>query len=353
MPQAESTAYVLGFSWWKRRILPTFLPGVRLRFVRREKDIPSGQFVIVWGMREVAAAVAPSRLVRVEDGFLRSVGLGAELARPLSWVLDDHGVYFDATHPSGLERILQHHPFSEAERARGRTLRERIVASALTKYNVDHGTWERPAGAAHVVLVPGQVESDASLRYGCPGIRTNLELLQAARATAPDSYIVYKPHPDVVAGLRKGSEAERVAATVADEVVTAVPMHALLSAVDEVHVLTSLAGFEALLRGKVVRCEGLPFYAGWGLTLDTCQCARRNRKVTLDELTVGAIAMYPTYRSSRSGPCASAELALDELDRLIGLRKPWLTPKQLLMRWAMRLTQGYRRPRLSNCLKAK
>ena len=32
-------------------------------------------------------------------------------------------------------------------------------------------------------------------------IRTNLELLKAARQAVPDAHLVYKPHPDVVAAL--------------------------------------------------------------------------------------------------------------------------------------------------------
>ena len=44
---------------------------------------------------------------------------------------------------------------------------------------------------------------------------------------------------------------------------------ALLGEIDELHTLTSLAGFEALLRGRRVVVYGRPWYAGWGLTDDT------------------------------------------------------------------------------------
>ena len=54
------------------------------------------------------------------------------------------------------------------------------------------------------MLVPGQVEDDASIRWGAPGVKTNLELLRAARAAEPDAWIVYKPHPDTEAGTRAG-----------------------------------------------------------------------------------------------------------------------------------------------------
>jgi capsular polysaccharide export protein len=42
----------------------------------------------------------------------------------------------------------------------------------------------------------------------------------------------------------------------------------LIAMADELHVNSSLAGFEALLRGKPVTVHGVPFYAGWGLTTD-------------------------------------------------------------------------------------
>ena len=97
------------------------------------------------------------------------------------------------------------------------------------------------------------------------------------------------------------------------QVVTDVAMGELLSAVNEVHVLTSLAGFEALLRGKSVTCYGQPFYAGWGLTEDQSPIARRTRRVTLNELVAGALILYPTYVSRTTGRFTTAERALDEL----------------------------------------
>jgi capsular polysaccharide export protein len=38
----------------------------------------------------------------------------------------------------------------------------------------------------------------------------------------------------------------------------------LINQVNEVWTMTSLLGFEALIRGKSVTCLGLPFYCGWG-----------------------------------------------------------------------------------------
>jgi capsular polysaccharide export protein len=177
-----------------------------------------------------------------------------------------------------------------------------------------------------VLLVPGQVESDASLAYGAPGIRTNLALLQAVRRDNPDAFIVYKPHPDVVAGLRAKGADEDETRQWCDEVVVDVAMDALLPQVDGVQVLTSLAGFEALLRHKPVTCYGHPFYAGWGLTQDIVALPRRQRRLTLDQLVAGALLLYPLYLSRTGDTLISAEQALGELVEWrsqAGRRVPW------------------------------
>ena len=90
-------------------------------------------------------------------------------------------------------------------------------------------------------------------------------------------------------------------------------MGRLLDCVDEVHVLTSLAGFEALLRGRRVETYGQPFYSGWGLTTDHCPVARRKRILDLDELVAGTLILYPTYVSLKSRRFTTPENALDEL----------------------------------------
>jgi capsular polysaccharide export protein len=75
--------------------------------------------------------------------------------------------------------------------------------------------------------------------------------------------------------------------------------------VDEVHVNTSLAGFEALLRDTPVTCHGTPFFAGWGLTTDLGEIpGRRGVRRTLDELVAAALLLYPRYLDPVTGlPC--------------------------------------------------
>ena len=281
-----------------------------MHFVDAVDQVPEDATLAIWGQ---GYQDEKRRVVRLEDAFLRSVGLGADLIRPLSWVMDSRGMYYDATAPSELEHTLLTTDFPADLLARAKRLRDRIVEGGLTKYNVGAGTWQRSKDALRVVLVPGQVESDASIRYGGSSIRSNMGLLQAVREANPSAHVIYKPHPDVLAGLRTKGVGEDEALRWCDEVVTNVAMGTLLSGVDEVHVLTSLAGFEALLRGKKVTCYGQPFYAGWGLTDDRMPPARRTRRLTLDELVAGTLILYPTYVSRVTGKFTTPERALDEL----------------------------------------
>ena len=320
-----------GFKPWKQPILRRFLRGSKLRFRRRHApSLPAASALAIWG-RDPGRGVArrlgqqpEATLLRIEDGFLRSVGLGANLIAPISWVVDRSGIYYDAGAPSDLETLLRTHRFDEAERGRGAALRQQLVAAALTKYNLQAPPWRRPPGARRVVLVPGQVESDASIRHGAPDLHTNLALLQAVRAAEPEAWIVYKPHPDVVAGLRREGSPQADLQLCCDALLTEGCMDQLLQEVDAVHVLTSLAGFEALLRGVEVHTWGLPFFAGWGLSHDRLSCPRRGRHLQLDELVHAALVAYPRYVSRHSGLFIEPEQAIEEL--LEWLREPSQSP---------------------------
>jgi capsular polysaccharide export protein len=304
--------HAVGFSRWKRPILASFLQHSRITHCSTATFLPESAPVIVWGRQPVDGGQRPP--IRVEDGFIRSVGLGADLVRPISWVMDPVGIYFDATQPSRLENLLNQQVLNEAGLQRARRLIDRLIRTGLTKYNVGNTIWQRPTGQSRVILVPGQVESDASIRYGCPGIRTNMALLSAVRKSAPNAWIVYKPHPDVQAGLRASSSAELLARSLVNDIVTDCPIHLMFDQVDELHVLTSLAGFEGLVRNIPVHVYGQPFYAGWGLTHDHCeQPHRRQNQLSIESLVHAALIDYPIYVSRHTGLYITPEEAIDEL----------------------------------------
>ena len=316
---APRRVQAFGFTPWKQRNLRRFLAGSDVSFPTPWMVPGSGMnAVAVWGRRgkpRVLRAADRRQLstLHVEDGFLRSVGLGADLIDPISWVVDGRGMYYDATVPSDLEHLLFDGQWSVLQLERAAQLRQRLVGAAITKYNLQAASWQRPNGIQRVVLVVGQVESDASIRFGAPGLCTNLGLLQAVRVAEPEAYLVYKPHPDVTAGLCRAGVGEEIAQRCCDEVLISGSIDQLFTQIDALHVLTSLAGFEGLLRGVEVHCWGLPFYAGWGLTRDRETCSRRGRSLSLDALVHAALIEYPRYVSRGSGWFITPEQAIDEL----------------------------------------
>lgn len=320
-------AVCLGMSFWKRRRMTDFFcstagPPAFRRTTRGALAAAHGRpggAIAVWASRtpqRLAAAAARQgvALLRVEDGFVRSVGLGSDFMPGASLVLDGRGMHFDPGAPSDLERLLVETKYDPALIERARRLIARLVARGITKYNLrmPAPALAFPSGRRRI-LVPGQVADDLSVRLGGGGIGGNLDLLARVRAANPGAFILYKPHPDVEAGHRKGAVPDCRALAFADAVLRGASAAAVLAEIDELHTLTSLAGFEALLRRRRVVVYGRPFYAGWGLTADLAP-VDRGRRLSLEELVAGALILYPRYLDPATRlPCAP-EIVIDRLD---------------------------------------
>lgn len=313
--------YCFGFSRWKHDFVRDYLrgPDNEVRFVRnlrqvRRAKVTQGDTLLVWGQKDSDALrslahARGARVLRMEDGFLRSVQLGSDLTTPASLVLDGGGIYYDPRTPSDLEAILQGTTFEHDELQRAAMLRAAILRTRVSKYA--YGGHRRIAAQAppdaQVVLVPGQVQDDASIRLGCRDIRENLALLQAVRAARPEAYVVFKPHPDVLSGNRRAGATLEDYQAHCDELVTDVHIADCLDAATEVHTLTSLVGFEALLRGLPVVTYGQPFYSGWGLTEDRHPLTRRTRRLSIDALVAGTLMRYPRYVHPETAEFVEAE----------------------------------------------
>ncbi|HEY6963828.1 MAG TPA: hypothetical protein VI407_01310 [Erythrobacter sp.] len=310
---------VMGIAYWKKPTVSALLWGGEAVPYNRPVGDPPG-LAAIWRTRMSAAqarriARGDVPVAEIEDGFIRSRGLGADCVPPLSIIVDSRGPHFAPGTASELELLLQdgEFPFELLERARA--LRGAIIAAGLSKYESGgSASPSRPGGERRHVLVTGQVEDDRAVTSG-GAIASNLELLRRARAHAgPDAFLIYKPHPDVLAGHRRGAIAPADMARLADQVETEQPMAALIAMVDELHVNTSLAGFEALMRGKPVTVHGVPFYAGWGLTTDLGPVpARRTARRTLDELVAAALLLYPRYLDPVTGLPCPAEVLVERL----------------------------------------
>lgn len=382
----QGEIWVVGLSWWKRKIMSPFLKTVnnQLRFIKTETVLkqafhslsalntsdqsvhsdsglsspPGSQSsltssvsassssirLLLWGKKfpalETWADSVQLPVLRMEDGFIRSVGLGSNLVAPRSLVIDDEGIYFDAGKPSRLERILEETNFTTGMLTEADQLKTALVAAKVGKYNVGNSTLDlQLPNDQRILLVPGQVEDDASIQTGTRDIKTNLGLLQYVRVQNPEAYIIYKPHPDVVSGNRVGDIPEAKALQYADNVMPEADIIILMEMCDELHTMTSLSGFEALLRDKKVFCYGIPFYAGWGLTTDLYRLEnRRERRLTLPELIAGTLLLYPEYLDTKTGKLTNAKATLEAISK----ERMQMQNQRLKTNWPMRKWQQLR-----------
>lgn len=308
------TLFCFGFTLWKRNYIRRFLqsPNNTIYFVTSakqaiKKGFNSNSQIILWASKDRAEANRLSKhfdkpIHYMEDGFIRSVGIGTDLTAPASLVLDSRGVYFDPTSCSDLEYLLQNYHFDQSLLNRAKKLRISLLENEVSKYNLGKALPThliRATPQQTLLLIPGQVEDDASIQTGCPDICTNHELIITVRKNNPDAYIIFKPHPDVISGNRKGAVDNTVVNKYCDIMLDDVSVTDCLSIADEVHTMTSLVGFEGLLREMKVTCYGLPFYSNWGLTQDRHYLKRRNpnkkNSLTLDALTAATLILYPRY----------------------------------------------------------
>ena len=150
------TLYAYGFTPWKKSILKSFTQGSELIFVKHSKSVPANATLLVWGSQNCYGLDESVNLIRVEDGFLRSVGLGGDLIPPQSWVFDNEGIYYDSSKPSQLETILNNTEFKSEELVRAKQLIEKLIEHRISKYNLEDSQLEIKNGRKTAILVVGK-----------------------------------------------------------------------------------------------------------------------------------------------------------------------------------------------------
>ena len=243
---------------------------------------------------------------------MRSVGLGSS-DPPLSLVLDDLGIYYDAGSSSRLERLVAA-GCPAHEQTRTAALIEAWRTARVSKYN--HARERAPEGMARGVLVVDQTYGDESIRCGRgDDAHSFAQMLDAALDEHPGRSVLIKTHPDVIAGRKRGHFERLTPGQAARVKLWAADAHppSLLERADCVYTVTSQMGFEAILWGKALRCFGMPFYAGWGLSHDALQAPERRSPVSLHDLVHATLVQYPRYVDPESGRRCQVERVIQHL----------------------------------------
>ena len=198
----------------------------------------------------------------LEDGFIRSGPEDDSSAPPLSIVMDSQAPYFDTTRPNDLTDLIANFDFEQDgyDEALAQEMLDYYVAHRVSKYNhqpyVDvvpiYGIKNKKR-----ILVLGQVPHDDSLKYGGGVGISLLNAVNKAVEENPTAQIIVKPHPMTLDNPSVVNSLNKLNCLVLTQ-----PIHLVdaLETVDHVYTITSLGGFEALLRGKEVTVLGRPFY---------------------------------------------------------------------------------------------
>ena len=298
----------------KQTLVKKFLQGSDITFVSSAQKacIPSGATTLVWGASHRETADKQNSAISVENGFLSFIGLGGADAASLSLIVDDIGIYYDASRPSRLEHIIRTQELTTAQLERACNLRSQIRTLRLSTSDRHFDIWQRPASAKKVILIIGEDENAPSIKLGSPELKSNNELIQQVRHMHKDAYILYKPHQNTqdTSTEKKPKNTKNM---LYNEEIGNVDIDKLFTQIDELHTITSCIGFAALLQGIKVTCHGLPFYAGWGLTTDVLACERRDKFLSIDELAYAALVSYPRYMLCDKPIFVEPEIAIQQL----------------------------------------
>ncbi len=304
-----------------------FLTIKKITLLESLKYIFSKVTFVGWGRKKSGlwarkmAKLTKGEFLLLEDGFIRSFGLGVEGSPSFSIVKDDIGIYYDATVSSKLEHILNSYDFeSDSElMCIAKKARFKIIEYKISKYNnfkeVDLSYLDN---GKEKVLIVAQTYGDSSLEYGLGNSFSTKEMIDDAIKENSNTEVYIKIHPDVLLG-KKDSDINAKDIPPSCHILTdnANPIE-LMSYFDKVYTKTSGMGFEALLLDKEVHCYGIPFYAGWCVTDDKLECSRRERKLTIDEIFAGAYILYSNYYN----PYLNEESdILDVIEYIIKYRK--------------------------------
>lgn len=329
---SKPIVFAFGINTWKRKIIKDYFPEYRIGFIFGKTNMASVKYYtnkynvnhfLVWGYKESEEinnfAISNNiKIIRIEDGFIRSIGLGSNHTPPLSLAVDNTGLYFNSRCPSDLEIMLNEYNFEGNDDLlnKAESALNNIIKYKISKYNEVVNLCPQEIHTPKKrkrVLVIGQVEDDASILYGMSRQMKSYDLVMLAVSENPGAEILYKPHPDVLKKYEENkNEYNKIkkVATIIEK-----PMHLIdaFTEVDHVYTFTSLAGFEALIRGIKVTCLGMPFYAGWGLTDDRQKCERRSRKLSVKQLFALAYIKYPKYFSVKYNTIVDINNVIEEI----------------------------------------
>lgn len=218
--------------------------------------------------------VSPFPILRLKEGIFAGYSRN-EPSNSLYYAFQSD-VYYNFEKESNIETILRSNWMPTEEQWRIANLAiEMINKYGITKYSEHPPVSQSMIGGSYKnILLVDQPIDDESVLLGSANEQTFDDMLLYAFDTYMYANIYVKLHPDTIDGKKEGYLQKLLKKHGLDDhpSIKVIDTHCNITSffhfVQEVLVVTSQVGFEALLRDKSVRCFGMPFYSGWGLTTD-------------------------------------------------------------------------------------
>ena len=290
--------------------------------------------MIIWGMnmyyhnaRTIEMALTTdTKLLIAEDGFIRSIytwtsnNIPQKYRNSISFTFSNLPHFF-ADEITTLEYMLNNEKLKldNKQIERAKYLIDKIIKNKISKYN--HQPIYKPeiGKNKNKVLVIDQSYGDMSISYGWANEYTFKNMLEVAIKENYNADIIIKTHPDALVKNSERAKCYYSSEDIKENVylmAEEINPISLLEIVDKVYVCTSQLGFEALMMGKEVHVFGMPFYAGYGLTIDYQKCERRKNNRTLEEIFYITYINYSYYVNPEKEERCEIEEAIDYLIKL-------------------------------------
>ena len=283
-----------------------------------------------------------SRLLRVspeflEDGFISYVD---RKFKALSVVADRRSIYYNAYNETDLDLLIK------ASDSNNQYSTDKLIRlyteSNVSKYNSEKDF----IGVlpSKYILVIDQVNGDLSVKYGMANHASFKQMLKAALEDFPNHKVIIKIHPDINIRKKRGYFILKDIAKNPRIQIIAENCHPirLITEADAVYTVTT-SYFEALIHGKMVKCFGMPFYAGWGLTEDVLPAPKRRGNVSLSQLIYAALIKYPIYRDPETDKRTTVYKTIEYIrfQRMMRARFPTIIYAYGFSSWKKTILQSF------------
>ena len=147
-----------------------------------------------WGYKKSTKRIESGcdKVLRLEDGYIRSIGLGTKDDK--SWSLIKNEIpYYDSRRESDLEVLLMETTISDSQIKESMDIIEKIKEYKITKYNISKDKKTIPNDdKVNRILIIEQVPGDYSLIYGAEKFYKTEEIIRELKEEYPGDQIDIK-----------------------------------------------------------------------------------------------------------------------------------------------------------------